>query len=371
MATEAPAKRPGRQMPYGAGLECSAPMRRADALGAEREAGGASVGGVEVLALDVDVVAEPGDAATDHALGEVRERTPRAVRHLEVPRSLVVHFEARELGIGIELLHLAVDDGFDPRQQLEGGCDAVDEHGVERREGPEEVGAEASENLAHRDPRGLADARGQVEQLGLGIALEGAVCRVSEQVGGPGELVLREIDEIGEYDALHVFLTHRAFHPDVQCSPGAPAPDSLEQCTARMNALVVNAHRWPAGTGQEEDIMQNGNTWIAKVAAVVGLVGGLGRAADATVLSAGGFPIGPFSGTAYCVVTNDGVRDVTLNDMHMYDGETGNDEQPLSAPKVVPPGHTYQETFLWSAFGHPNSCTFDVSTKSGVRAAFI
>jgi hypothetical protein len=117
--------------------------------------------------------------------------------------------------------------------------------------------------------------------------------------------------------------------------------------------------------------MQNRTKWIAKAAALVGLVGGLAGTADATVLSAGGFPTGPFDGEAYCVLTNDGVRDVTINGMHMYDGATGNDEQSLSIPTVVPPSHTLQLNFLWSYLGRPNSCTFDVSTKSGVRAAFV
>src|SRR4029077_6790638 len=42
------------------GLQRGAAIRRANALGAEPEAGRATVGSIEVLALDVHVVAEPG-----------------------------------------------------------------------------------------------------------------------------------------------------------------------------------------------------------------------------------------------------------------------------------------------------------------------
>jgi hypothetical protein len=160
----------------------------------------------------------------------------------------------------------------------------------------------------------------------------------------------------------------------------APARDRTVHCSIGVNAPGVNADggsphhggRFLAvGPNPEEDVMKNRNKWIAKAAALVGLVGGLAGTADATMLSAGGFPTGAFTGIAYCVLTNDGIRDVTVNSMHMYDGATGNDEYLVDTPQVVNPGKTLQIDFLWSNFGHPNSCTFDVSTKSGVRASFV
>src|SRR4030095_5482666 len=71
---------PGRSCPRGtAARDCAtapgwpalrggAVARRANPRGAQREARGAPVGGVEVLAIDVDGVAEPCDASPDQTI---------------------------------------------------------------------------------------------------------------------------------------------------------------------------------------------------------------------------------------------------------------------------------------------------------------
>src|SRR5262249_27177304 len=170
--------------------------------GAEREAGSAPIGGVEVVPVTAGAVAEPGDAAPDHALWDVGQRPARTIDQLEIPRR-GMPLEARKLGIGVELLHLAVDVGFDSRQQLDGRLHAVDEDGVEHGERPEEVRAVASQDLAGWHPRHLADARDQRQQLLFRVAPEGTVHVLPELARGGRQLALDEVGEVGEEDPFH------------------------------------------------------------------------------------------------------------------------------------------------------------------------
>src|SRR5262245_34034670 len=233
-------------------LRGGAATRPANGHGAQREARRATVGGVEVLAVDVDSVAEPRDAAADHTLREVRERAARAVDHLETSRRPAARLEAWKLGVRVELLHLTVDVGVDPPEQLEGGFDALDEHRVERGERPEEMGAEASQDFRGRHFGRLAGARDQGEQLGLGVAPEGAVGHGPEPVGGAGQLALDEVDEVGEEDAFHPgrasvtdvrrhvnpYLPPRAFEDALDDHAEPFSPESA----SRTSALNTNSH---------------------------------------------------------------------------------------------------------------------------------
>lgn len=111
--------------------------------------------------------------------------------------------------------------------------------------------------------------------------------------------------------------------------------------------------------------------WITKAAAVAALVGGLGGAAHASILVAGGFPGEDFynAGAAQCVITNLGTRDVVVN-VSMYDGSAGALLEQQNG-WIVHPGQT--RTTVSVAFANnslPSGCTFDVSTRTGVRAAF-
>src|SRR5262245_10916666 len=54
---------------FEASVQCSMRARARAAL-----RGGATVCGVKALAVDTEAVAEPGDAAADHAVSEIRER---------------------------------------------------------------------------------------------------------------------------------------------------------------------------------------------------------------------------------------------------------------------------------------------------------
>src|SRR5262245_50783194 len=107
--------------------------------------------------------------------------------------------------------------------------------------------------------------------------------------------------------------------PTRRCHMGrrrGPARDRTVHCSIALNAPRANADGGSphhgggflaVGKNPEEEVMQNRNKWIAKAAALVGLVGGLAGTADATMLSAGGFPsyqFSQFTGTAYCVLTN-------------------------------------------------------------------
>jgi hypothetical protein len=111
--------------------------------------------------------------------------------------------------------------------------------------------------------------------------------------------------------------------------------------------------------------------WITKAAAVAALIGGLGGVARATILSTGGFPGGAFStGVVRCVITNTGTRDVVLNSASLLDqsGAVLNQDGGW----IVPPGQTrVTQAVSLLANVSPSACIFDVSTKTGVRAAFV
>ena len=112
------------------------------------------------------------------------------------------------------------------------------------------------------------------------------------------------------------------------------------------------------------------STWITKAAAVAALVGGLGGVARATILSAGGFPgVNVSTGFAGCVLTNAGTRDVTVNSVTLFDANGAVLVQP--AGSIVSPGQTSLFAYVSMANASASSCTFDVSTKTGVRAAFV
>ncbi len=111
--------------------------------------------------------------------------------------------------------------------------------------------------------------------------------------------------------------------------------------------------------------------WITKAAAVAALVGGLGGVARATILSTGGFPGGAFStGIVRCVITNTGTRDVVLESASLLDQWGAVLHQ--DGGSIIPPGQTRvtQAVALLNNVS-PSACIFDVSTKTGVRAAFV
>jgi hypothetical protein len=110
--------------------------------------------------------------------------------------------------------------------------------------------------------------------------------------------------------------------------------------------------------------------WITKAAAVAAIVGGLGGVAHATILAAGGFPGEDFNtGSAQCVVTNTGTRDVVVT-QSMFDGPFGTVLEQ-AAGWIVHPGQTRVSQSVSFATANPSACTFDVSTKTGVRAGFV
>ncbi len=112
--------------------------------------------------------------------------------------------------------------------------------------------------------------------------------------------------------------------------------------------------------------------WITKAAAATALVGALGGVAGATGLSAGGFPGSNFNtGVASCVVSNTGLRDVVVNSVSLFDVAGNAVGNPINGA-IVHPGQTREvDSASAGAYGIPASCSFDVSTKIGVRAAFV
>jgi hypothetical protein len=88
------------------------------------------------------------------------------------------------------------------------------------------------------------------------------------------------------------------------------------------------------------------------------------------MLSAGGFPGSDFNtGKASCVISNTGIRDVVV-DWNMYDGPFGT-VLAQEAGRIVHPGQTFFSSVSFANFSWPSACTFDVSTKTGVRASFV
>jgi hypothetical protein len=118
-------------------------------------------------------------------------------------------------------------------------------------------------------------------------------------------------------------------------------------------------------------IMAKG-TWITKAAAAAALVGGLGGVAQAGyVVSAGGFPgEAVSSGTAACAITNTGTRDIIVNSVALLDGAGGAVSTQGAGPIIHP---TQTRLFTLGGFvgTMPSGCTFDVNTKTGLRAAFV
>jgi hypothetical protein len=113
-------------------------------------------------------------------------------------------------------------------------------------------------------------------------------------------------------------------------------------------------------------------TWITKAAAAAALVGGLGGVAQAGyVVSAGGFPGESISsGTAGCAITNTGTRDIIVNSVTLLDGAGGAVNTQGAGPIIHP---TQTRLFALGGFAGtmPSACTFDVNTKTGLRAAFV
>ena len=118
--------------------------------------------------------------------------------------------------------------------------------------------------------------------------------------------------------------------------------------------------------------MKMRSMWITTAAAVAALVGGLAGVAHATILSAGGFPGSNFNtGLASCVVSNMGIRDVIVTSVSLFDISGTAVGNPVNGA-IVHPGQTREVVYASAgAYGIPASCSFDLSTKSGVRAAFV
>ena len=112
--------------------------------------------------------------------------------------------------------------------------------------------------------------------------------------------------------------------------------------------------------------------WITKVAAVAALVGGLGGVARATILSAGGFFGENYStGTASCILSNTGTVDIIVKSAKMLDG-TGAELGNPNNGAIVHPGQTRTvDSATAGNDGLPCSCSLDLNTKTGARAAFV
>ena len=111
--------------------------------------------------------------------------------------------------------------------------------------------------------------------------------------------------------------------------------------------------------------------WTMAAAAAT-LVGGLASAAHGYTLGAGGFNGSNYNtGEASCVVSNTGPIDVVVKSVRLFD--TGGNEvgNPVNGA-IIHPGQT-REVASSSAgiYGIPCACSFDLSTKTGVRAAFV
>ena len=113
------------------------------------------------------------------------------------------------------------------------------------------------------------------------------------------------------------------------------------------------------------------NMWTMAVAAAA-LVGGLGSVAHAATLGAGGFNGSNYNtGFASCTVSNTGPIDVVVKSVKLFDvsgSEVGN---PINGA-IIHPGQTREvDTAAAGVYGIACACSFDLSTKTGVRAAFV
>jgi hypothetical protein len=116
--------------------------------------------------------------------------------------------------------------------------------------------------------------------------------------------------------------------------------------------------------------MKRSGRGLRTTAAAAALLAGLGTAAQATILIAGGLPGGFTSyGDARCIVTNGGPNDVLLNSAKLLDmwGNT------LSGTTdyVIPAGHTFSAAYSSFDPWAPGSCVFDVSPSRGVHATLV
>jgi len=118
--------------------------------------------------------------------------------------------------------------------------------------------------------------------------------------------------------------------------------------------------------------MKKRSMWITKVAAVAALVGGLGGVAHATILTAGGFYGSNYNaGTAACFISNTGPVDVVVKSVKMFD-LTGSEVGSPNNGAIVHPGQSRAVASASAGVdGLPCACTFDLNTKTGVRASFV
>src|SRR5512138_1267634 len=102
------------------------------------------------------------------------------------------------------------------------------------------------------------------------------------------------------------------------------------------------------------------STWITRTAAVIGLVGGLGGTAGATVLVAGTFPGGLTSyGEARCVVTNFGTANVLVKSVELR-SSSGSVLDDSGTGWTIQPGYTLTVAMVPTDYASPSSCVFDL-----------
>jgi len=111
--------------------------------------------------------------------------------------------------------------------------------------------------------------------------------------------------------------------------------------------------------------------WTMAAAAAT-LVGGLASAAHAYTLGAGGFNGSNYNtGFASCVISNTGPIDVVVKSVKLFDvvgNEIGN---PINGA-IIHPGQTRDvDSAGPGIYGVGSACSFDLSTKTGVRASFV
>ena len=110
---------------------------------------------------------------------------------------------------------------------------------------------------------------------------------------------------------------------------------------------------------------------ISMVAAVAGLVVGLGGIGHATVLSAGPFPGGYSSyGEVRCMLSNTSSKPVVVNSVALFSAG-GAVLDDSGTGWTVWPGSTFTLALASLDQASPSACKFDLSTSSGVRAALV